>query len=635
MLIDKFKKEELRIPHTFQSLKEFVHPVWGKIFLKPEFAKVLEIQEFRELSEKTQLGIDKCSTIYLNSLHTRLSHSIGVMHLTEMLFDVCKEKFSKYFHMGKKEKEVLMLLALGHDIGHSAFSHSVEDKKREKSHEQKSIEIFEKRAKEINEIFGYDITTKVLKIFKSNIELKKHGMTTEESEEIDIIDVFSSFIIGAIDCDRVEYVTSDTFMLTGERLDFTSIFNYVTIIMINGRPTVCFEMPAVPIIEKLLITRFNLYRYVYNEINKVTAEMKLKEFIKIQYDHIGNFAEYEIMSNMRGILKTEQGFGNKRHRISDVIINGTRENLYIKKFENLEERNYFLELLRSIVPEDIYRLCDKKICIYNSTKNKIYIRDENGIVKDITEASPIIQELSLNIFFVMVDLDSSYVNITKKEANMINNLFKDNKVEIEKKFITSDESYCSEETFLERLKKEILLIPNMEIIKMEEVINEDVYYELLVKLPLNVALRCRKIGSEKNFYVKILAEDGTNVTKREEHKFYNFNKFEQFLEAIKNLLALRGVSCTDKFEVKEGVRIKTKRYKLLASVVNSIVEIACDFSEYSHGSRKELDFMLECELKEGEDLSLWYLSKYIKQLNFVETNETKEKRAKNKLGLSK
>ena len=44
--------------------------------------------------------------------------------------------------------------------------------------------------------------------------------------------------------------------------------------------------------------------------------------------------------------------------------------------------------------------------------------------------------------------------------------------------------------------------------------------------------------------------------------------------------------------------------------------------------------MLECELKEGNDLSLWYLSKKLKKLGFKETNESKQTRAQKALKLN-
>ena len=44
--------------------------------------------------------------------------------------------------------------------------------------------------------------------------------------------------------------------------------------------------------------------------------------------------------------------------------------------------------------------------------------------------------------------------------------------------------------------------------------------------------------------------------------------------------------------------------------------------------------MIECELKQGEELSLWFLENKMKALGFIQTNASKETRAKNALGIS-
>ena len=43
--------------------------------------------------------------------------------------------------------------------------------------------------------------------------------------------------------------------------------------------------------------------------------------------------------------------------------------------------------------------------------------------------------------------------------------------------------------------------------------------------------------------------------------------------------------------------------------------------------------MIECELKQGEEMALWYLANIIKNMGFQETNESKERRAKKALKL--
>ena len=132
-----------------------------------------------------------------------------------------------------------------------------------KTHEQRTIECFEKYAKEINGIFGYDITSSVIQIYKNNIDVKRQGNQIKADDNLDILFIFKSLLIGTIDCDRMEYITTDKFNIYGEKVDFKDIFKYITIVLLNDSPTVGFEKDAVPLIENMLLARFDQYANIY------------------------------------------------------------------------------------------------------------------------------------------------------------------------------------------------------------------------------------------------------------------------------------------------------------------------------------------------------------------------------------
>lgn len=239
-----------------------IHPIFGAIRLNSKFASILELEPFRALAFKSQLGSNSISRNMLNAKHTRLTHSVGVMYLTQKLLDACERKFSRYFSITKEEREILELVALGHDVGHLAFSHSLEDKEM-KTHEERTVEIFESYADQINAIFGYNITSAVVSVFKNNVEVKKKGIENQMIEKLNILFVFTNLLMGAIDCDRMEYIMTDRYMVWGEKLDFTSLFDHITIVLLNDSPVIGFEKEAVPIIENMLLSRFDQYERIY------------------------------------------------------------------------------------------------------------------------------------------------------------------------------------------------------------------------------------------------------------------------------------------------------------------------------------------------------------------------------------
>lgn len=608
-----------------------VHPVFGKIRIEGKFERVLELKPFRDLAYKSQLGTKIFSSKLLNSRHTRLMHSIGVMYLTERLLNICDEKFNKYFSITVQDKETLCLAALGHDLGHIAFSHSLEDKSM-KTHEQRTIEYFERYSDEMNEIFEYDIVSKVIQIYKDNDETKNQKDFLD-TDNLDMLFIFKSLLIGAIDCDRMEYITTDRFNVFGERVNYQDIFKYITIVLLNGSPTVGFEKEAVPMIEDMLFTRFNQYLQIYYDDESTLTEMILKEYKKIEEwdeEETVSKTEYEILTEFKMILSDNEEQGSVRYRLAEIILDGNREDIMFKRFENDEEYKYFLKRLKSITKrKDIIKTANKRATLYNPLKNKVYIKDDDGVIKDLMEVSYKIREISVNCNYIMVDLNAVY-EIDPEEVKNIKALFLDNPVEIEKKFVSWRKE--TKENWCKKVEEILKSIPNIQIKDFDEwekIQNEDLYFDILNNVPAGVAMRYRVTQNEKAYYIKTPADDGTSITKRHENKYPCQNR-EEFLELATSLFESAGYNC-GKVEVTEGVKISTERYKTVAQVQDSKVEIACDFSRYEYAGNVKYGMMIECECIKGEDISLWYVSKHLREQGFIETNESKETRAKKAL----
>ena len=337
-----------------------------------------------------------------------------------------------------------------------------------------------------------------------------------------------------------------------------------------------------------------------------------------------------MLSEMRKtLLKGEKG--SVLYRLAQVILEGKRDNIFFKKFKDDKQYEHFLKRLYSITNRrDIISVAKKKASIYDPEKNKVYIKDEDGVVKDITEVSLKITQLSINFSYVMVDIDEVY-NLSKEEIDSIKALFEDNPVEIEKKFIFPNN--MKNFGILRNIRDNILttMIGIEDIGDWDMVKNEDLYYNPTSKIPNSVAMRYRKTNKSESYYIKIPTNDGTSITKREEYQYKNISNLEEFLELATSLFKSKNFKIEEKLTVEEGVRIKTTRVKTLISLQDSIIEISCDFSEYEYKGKVAKGNMLECELKEGDDLSLWYLTKHLEKFGFIQTNESKQKRAKKAL----
>lgn len=116
-----------------KRIKTFRDPVHGDIRVGPLQRAVIDTDTFQRLRYIRQNGL--LHYVFPGAVHTRFAHSIGTMHVAQRVF---AQLFPSYRSGEKPEAGqlsglhcayvgvVFELAALCHDIGHCAFSHSIE-----------------------------------------------------------------------------------------------------------------------------------------------------------------------------------------------------------------------------------------------------------------------------------------------------------------------------------------------------------------------------------------------------------------------------------------------------------------------------------------------------------------------------
>ncbi len=114
---------------------EIRDPVYGFITFNDWEKEIINHVAFQRLRRIRQLALT--DMVYPGAEHTRFEHSLGVMHLATLMYDaiisndynrkILEERLS-YNDAGlKKDRELIRLAALLHDVGHAPFSHASED----------------------------------------------------------------------------------------------------------------------------------------------------------------------------------------------------------------------------------------------------------------------------------------------------------------------------------------------------------------------------------------------------------------------------------------------------------------------------------------------------------------------------
>ena len=118
--------ERLKTRSPSLRSKEFNDPIWGTILLRPAEVAVLDSPLVQRLRTVSQLGV--VHLVYPAATHSRLEHTLGVVHQVARLVNSINERFEASNRaVSEQEEALLRLTALCHDVGHGALSHVSEN----------------------------------------------------------------------------------------------------------------------------------------------------------------------------------------------------------------------------------------------------------------------------------------------------------------------------------------------------------------------------------------------------------------------------------------------------------------------------------------------------------------------------
>lgn len=104
-------------------------PVHGDVELTGDELRLVDTAEFQRLRGIKQLG--SASLVFPGATHTRFEHSIGTMHVADLLITACNKNAARdpagCHRVTDEERRVLRAAALLHDVTHIPYGHNIED----------------------------------------------------------------------------------------------------------------------------------------------------------------------------------------------------------------------------------------------------------------------------------------------------------------------------------------------------------------------------------------------------------------------------------------------------------------------------------------------------------------------------
>ncbi|MDD2778108.1 MAG: HD domain-containing protein [Methanocellales archaeon] len=214
-------------------MKVVKDPVHGYILLDGLALGLIDTPEVQRLRRIRQLGLS--NFVYPGANHTRFEHSLGTLHLVDMLLNTLS--------IDDEERDEVRAAALLHDIGHGPFSHSTEG-------------ILERYTGKNHDDVGDLITGEIADILEAQSLDPSHISKLILGET-----PLGQLINSELDADRMDYLVRDAYY-TGVAY---GVIDYVRLIyeMEFRDELLVVREGGLQAAESLLISRFLMHPTVY------------------------------------------------------------------------------------------------------------------------------------------------------------------------------------------------------------------------------------------------------------------------------------------------------------------------------------------------------------------------------------
>ncbi len=268
---------------------EIRDPVHGFIEIDDWERDIINQPAFQRLRRIKQLAWT--DMIYPGATHSRFEHSLGVMQVATRLFDAIVNRSHdllrhtlSYDESGlKRQRRLIRLAALLHDLGHAPFSHAAEEilpadpaTGRRYVHEEYSAAIAEHALADVIEAHPVNQRNYGLRV----ADLSDFFMETPSSGGL----VWRDLVSSQMDADRMDYMLRDSYH-AGVSYGHYDLDRVVATVMLVEEPdglgfAVGVDEDGIHAVEGLIIARYMMFTQVYFHKTRVIFDYHLIEALK-------------------------------------------------------------------------------------------------------------------------------------------------------------------------------------------------------------------------------------------------------------------------------------------------------------------------------------------------------------------
>ncbi len=395
--------------------------IYGFITFTDWEREIINSPIFQRLRRIRQLGFT--DMVYPGAMHTRFEHSLGVMHLATLMFDnIIKNEKNKAVlkeHLGDeeagfvKDRQLIRLAALLHDVGHAPFSHASEEimpinskTKKHFDHEHYSTAIIKGPLKDSIENNQFNKT-------KHNIKAEEVAALLEGNAEIIGEKIFWKELISSqLDADRGDYLLRDSHH-AGVKYgiyDYPRLLNTLAL-GINPEDssmTLGINEDGWQVAEAVIFARYQMFTQVYYHKTRMAYDYHLSEILKSFLSREYGFKTLPSPDNIKDFLSLDDyiifDYIKKHPKIEDCKIITNRKHIRriystpeIPKDEDENEKNNKIDKLKKegiwFFESDKAKKIWYKLSKEDKENSEIMIIDTDGNLKPLSEYSRIAKNI--------------------------------------------------------------------------------------------------------------------------------------------------------------------------------------------------------------------------------------------------
>lgn len=243
-------------------------PIHGDIRMTNDEWNLLNARELQRLRWLKQLGFT--NLVYPGAEHTRLHHSIGVLHTTEKILKAIEDFGGK--SLTDSERLTARCYALIHDVAHIPYGHTLEDElgffARHDKNEPRIGRLLRAETSELGKLLNSTEYGRVaLSFFDSNSPDNSYTFLKEIVEKPSGADVLDYIDRDSYFCGMDHRVDSAIYRRFQLSTDSKGILRFVSALYSENRPRPDAEFA----IESVLLERFSLFLKLFTHPAKLAA----------------------------------------------------------------------------------------------------------------------------------------------------------------------------------------------------------------------------------------------------------------------------------------------------------------------------------------------------------------------------